>query len=118
MPTHSTTPKFHDPSIPATSEMLRTAKCGHVIPEDYNPLAVGRVKHEIWTSATVSRREDVASNDDGMALKLLYSRLCPDWFPWTRDPDFIASLEGDDGRECMCDQECVGMAACGHLCCS
>ena len=48
----------------------------------------------LCTASELSRREDVAS-DELPALKLLYSRLCPDCWPWARVPEFIANLERD-----------------------
>ena len=88
MPIHSTAAAFHDSSVPATDDLLRTAACGYVIPEGYSP-------HVIWTPAELSRREDVTSWDDGdgTALRQLYSRLCAACFPWARDPDFIKGLQ-------------------------
>ena len=92
MPIHSTAPEFHDPD---NREEIwnRTAKCGYVIEEEAK--SIRYYLHQIWTPAELSRREDDASweDEDGHALKTLYSRLCADCFPWSRDPSFIAELD-------------------------
>ena len=107
MPVHRTTDDFHNPKVPTTPLLARTAKCGLVV--DPQARKLGRPDHLIWTPAEVSRREDVASHNSH-GLKLFYSRLCPDCFPWARDPDFIAGLDAETPHSRVRGLTCQGFA--------